>query len=131
ILNVPLTYTPARGSDQLRQALATAYELNPEHVQVTTGASEALHIIFFNEAAPGTNVVVPEPGYTPFSSLPEAFGVEVRTYRLQRERDWSIDAAEIERLIDNNTRIVVLNSPHNPTGAIIHGAELKRLHDYT
>ena len=130
IMNAPVAYRSAHGGEELRHALADAFGANPRQLQVTTGASEALLALFFTVAAPGTNVIVPEPGYSPFTALPESFGVEVRPYRLRRENNWRIDVDEIKRLVDGGTTLVLINSPHNPTGGIATDDDLDRLDDF-
>ena len=94
---------------------------------VTTGASEALHILFFDAAEAGANVVVSAPGFPPTWALPEALGLEVRSYRLTPERGFRMDVDEVARLVDANTRLVLVTSPHNPTGALPSRSEFDEL----
>ncbi len=101
-------------------------DVNVETVQVVTGASEALLILFWLAAEPGANVVLPQPGYPPFSALPESLGIEIRYYAVRKENNFRIDLDEIKQLVDRNTKLVLINSPHNPTGATISDAELDR-----
>jgi aspartate/methionine/tyrosine aminotransferase len=82
-------------------------------------------------AEPGANVVLPQPGYPPFSALPESLGIETRFYGLRKENDFRIDLDEIKQLADRNTKLILVNSPHNPTGATISDAELDCLHEFT
>jgi len=82
-------------------------------------------------AEPGANVILPKPGYPPFSALPESLGLETRFYRVRPENGFRIDLDEIKRLADSNTKLILLNSPHNPTGATIGDAEMEALHDFT
>jgi aspartate/methionine/tyrosine aminotransferase len=57
-------------------------------------------------------------------------GVEARTYHLRRENRFRVDADEVKRLIDGNTNLVLVNSPHNPTGSTLDDADMRALHDY-
>jgi aspartate/methionine/tyrosine aminotransferase len=102
-----------------------------EAVQVVTGASEALVVLMWLAAEPGANVILPLPGFTTFSALPESLGLEIRFYRVRRENGFRIDPNEIMRLADSNTKLILVNSPHNPTGATIGDAEMEALHDFT
>ena len=77
------------------------------------------------------NVVLPRPGYPPFSALPESLRIETRYYAIRKENDFRIDLEEIKRLVDRNTKLILMNSPHNPTGATISDAELDSLHEFT
>jgi aspartate/methionine/tyrosine aminotransferase len=82
-------------------------------------------------AEAGANVILPQPGYPPFSALPESLGIETRYYAVRKESDFRIDLSEIKQLVDRNTKLVLVNSPHNPTGGTISDAELDSLHDFT
>ncbi len=129
--NHDLVYSRPAGADGLRAAIADMQEVDVDTVQVVTGASEALLILFWLAAEAGANVVLPQPGYPPFSALPESLGIEIRYYAVRKERDFRIDLEEIKQLADRNTKLILINSPHNPTGATISDAELDSLHDFT
>ncbi len=130
-LNHKLAYSRPEGADGLRAAIADMHDVDVETVQVVTGASEALLILFWLAAEAGANVVLPQPGYPPFSALPESLGIEIRSYALRKENDFRIDLEEIKQLVDRNTKFILINSPHNPTGATMSDAELDSLHDFT
>jgi aspartate/methionine/tyrosine aminotransferase len=130
-LNHDLRYSRPAGAEGLRTAIAEMQEVSVDTVQVVTGASEALLILFWLAAEAGANVVLPKPGYPPFSALPESLGIETRYYAVRRENDFRIDLEEIKRLADRNTKLILVNSPHNPTGATISDAELDNLHEFT
>jgi aspartate/methionine/tyrosine aminotransferase len=102
-----------------------------DNVQVVTGASEALLILMWLAAEPGANVVLPQPGFTTFSALPESLRLETRYYTVRKENGFAIDVEEIKKLTDRNTKLVLINSPHNPTGSTMSDAELDTLHDHT
>lgn len=129
-LNHSLTYGRAGGSDSLREAIAEMHGVGPECVQVVTGASEALLILFWLAAAPSANVVLPQPGFPPFAELPQSLGIETRFYRIRRENAFRIDLDELEALTDADTKFILVNSPHNPTGKTLTDSEMERLHDF-
>ncbi len=129
-LNHELHYSRPAGAEGLRTAIANMQEVNVDTVQVVTGASEALLILFWLAAEPGANVVLPRPGYPPFSALPESLAIEIRYYAVRKENDFRIDLDEIKQLVDRNTKLILINSPHNPTGATISDAELDSLHEF-
>ncbi|MGA9507338.1 MAG: pyridoxal phosphate-dependent aminotransferase, partial [Candidatus Sulfotelmatobacter sp.] len=124
-------YSRPAGAEGLRAAIADMQEVDVETVQVVTGASEALLILFWLAAEAGANVVLPKPGYPPFSALPESLGIATRYYAVRKENDFRIDIEEIKRLADRNTKLILINSPHNPTGATISDAEMDSLHEFT
>jgi aspartate/methionine/tyrosine aminotransferase len=130
-LNHKLVYSRAAGADGLRAAIADMQDVHVDAVQVVTGASEALVVLMWLAAEPGANVVLPRPGYPPFSALPESLGIEIRYYAVRKEKDFRIDLEEIKQLVDRNTKLILVNSPHNPTGGTISDAELDSLHEFT
>ena len=129
-LNHNLVYGRPAGADSLREAIAEMQNVPVESVQIVTGASEALVALMWLAAKPGANVILPLPGFTTFSALPESLGIETRFYRVRRENGFRIDPDEIKRLADANTKIILVNSPHNPTGAVISDEEMEALHDF-
>jgi aspartate/methionine/tyrosine aminotransferase len=130
-LDHDLVYSRPAGADSLREAIAEMQGVPAEAVQIVTGASEALVALMWIAAEPRANVIIPQPGFTTFSALPESLGVETRLYRVRRENGFSIDPDEIKRLADSKTRLILINSPHNPTGAIIADEEMEALHNFT
>jgi len=130
-LNHKLAYSRPAGAEGLRTAIAEMQDVSVDTVQVVTGASEALLILFWLAAEAGANVILPQPGYPPFSALSESLGIETRYYAVRKENNFHIDLDEIKHLVDRNTKLILINSPHNPTGATISDAELDSLHEFT
>jgi aspartate/methionine/tyrosine aminotransferase len=114
----------------LRAAIAEMQAVPVEAVQVVTGASEALTVLMWLAAEPGANVILPLPGFTTFSALPQSLGLETRFYRVSRENSFRIDVDEIKGLADAKTKIILVNSPHNPTGATISDEDMEALHAF-
>ena len=129
-LNHKLAYSHPAGADGLREAIAEMERVPVETVQIVTGASEALVVLMWLATEPGANVIIPLPGFATFSALPQSLGLETRFYRVHRENGFRIDPDEIKRLADANTKLILLNSPHHPTGATISDAEMEALHDF-
>lgn len=125
---LPLAYSVAAGRRELLEAIGRYEGVTPEAVLVTTGASEAFHIIAACAAEPGGNVVVPSPAFPPLVEIPRSLGLEVRTYALRRERRFEIDLDEVAARIDARTRFLLVNSPHNPTGGVVAPQQLAQLH---
>ena len=130
-LNHNLVYSRPAGAEGLRAAIAEMQGVKVDAVQVVTGASEALLILMWLAAEAGANVILPQPGFTTFSALPESLRLETRYYALRKENDFRIDVEEIKKLADGNTKLILVNSPHNPTGATISDEELDGLHEFT
>jgi aspartate/methionine/tyrosine aminotransferase len=130
LLDTQLTYANGLGGEQLRQAIADMQGVKAEDVQILVGASEALLILFACAAEPGANVILPSPIFPSTAIDPELFKLEVRYYHLRRENNFDIDIGEIKRLVDNKTRVLLVNTPHNPTGATLSNEQLRELHDF-
>jgi aspartate/methionine/tyrosine aminotransferase len=130
-LNHKAEFSRPAGADSLRQAIAEMQGFSVDHVQVFTGASEALLVLMWLAAEPGANVIVPHPGLPNFSALPESLGLEPRCYRVRRENNFRIDVDEIKSFADSKTKLILVNSPHNPTGATLSDSEMEALHQFT
>jgi aspartate/methionine/tyrosine aminotransferase len=124
-----LSYTPAAGTEELRSEIAAVYGVGADSIHVATGGAEALLALFFLAAEPGANVILPDPGYPANDALAEAVGLEIRYYRLRSEDAYRLDPDEIRALLDDRTAFVLLNSPHNPTGAVVTPEEMQAVHD--
>ena len=130
-LNHKIVYSRAAGVESLRAAIADMQGVDVDFVQVVTGASEAILILMWLAAESGANVVLPRPGFAPFSAIPESLGIETRFYAVRKENGFLIDVDEIKKLTDSNTKLVLINSPHNPTGTTISDTDLDNLHEFT
>lgn len=130
LFQTELVYSNAPGNELLRQRIAEFCGVNAGQVQVVTGASEALLILFFHAAEPNANIVLPFPLFPPVAEVPKALGLEIRYYTLHRENGYRADLEEIKKLTDQNTRIIFVNTPHNPTGTVMSYEELMALYDF-
>ena len=110
-----------RGTDRLRSAIASTYDADVpfESITVTTGTSEALFILFNLLLENRTAVVAPFPAFQALYEVPRALGAEVRFYRVAVAAGFIPDADEVCSLIDDTTGVVVINTPHNPSGVIV------------
>jgi aspartate/methionine/tyrosine aminotransferase len=130
LFEIEMVYSHTSGGENLRAAVAEMQGVRPEQVLVVTGASEALLVIFFLAAGPGANVILPLPLFPPTAIVPKLLGLETRFYRLRRENDFRVDTDEVRGLADANTKLLLVNSPHNPTGATLSDEEMRELHDF-
>ncbi len=130
-LNHNLVYSRPAGAEGLRAAIADMQDVNVDTVQVVTGASEALLVVMWLAAEPGANVIIPQPGFATFSALSESLRLETRCYAVRKENDFRVDLDEIKQLADRNTKLILVNSPHHPTGATVSDAELDSLHEFS
>lgn len=124
--DVWLGYTESTGAPALREAIAALYDdLSPEEVLVHVGAQEAIHNFAVAMLRAGDHVVVHQPAYASLHALPEALGCEVTPWIAREEDGWALDPTHLPALLRANTRAVFVNTPHNPTGAVIGAAALQ------
>jgi len=126
-------YGPAAGLPDLRQAIAEevsrsrGVEVNPEEVVVVPGGKP---IIFFSILAlvdEGDEVIYPNPGFPIYESMIRYVGGRAVPIRLREEKDFSLDLDELAHLISDRTRLIILNSPHNPTGGVLSKRDLDQI----
>ena len=122
-------YPPDRGIPELRPAVADHQarfydqHVDPDDVVVATGASEALGATVMALVEPGQEVIVFEPYFDLYAAVIELAGGVRRAVTL-RTPDYSFDPAELEAAIKPSTRMIMVNTPHNPTGKVFSQAEL-------
>ena len=124
---VTISYAPAEGSAELREAIAAFHGVDPEWVVVTTGASEALSILFCLAARPAANIVLPSPAFPAFEAMANAWGIGARHYELQRENGYRQSADGVIASLHPDTVLALVSTPHNPAGSVMTGAETERL----
>jgi aspartate aminotransferase len=135
-------YTPPAGMGALRQAVAEdagrrrGMQIKPAQVVISSGTKP---ILFFPTQAlvrPGDEVIYPDPGFPTYRSMVEVAGGRPVPVPLREEEDFTFDLAAFDRLVSDRTRLVVLNSPGNPTGGIMplsaleHIAAAAKQHDF-
>jgi aspartate/methionine/tyrosine aminotransferase len=130
LLDLRLGYSEACGSAELRELIAATYDdTSPDQVLVTTGAIEANFLLFNVLLSPGDRVVVVDPAYQQLQSVPRGIGADVALWRLRAENDFRFDLDELRALAIPGTRMIVINSPHNPTGAMLSAEELQEIYN--
>jgi aspartate/methionine/tyrosine aminotransferase len=127
LADLKLSYAPPQGDKLLRERIATLHGVDPDHVLVMTGASEALVALTCHFAAPGASIVLPRPAYPALPVLARAWGLQVREYELRPQYGYAQTAESVLAAVDASTRVVFVNSPHNPTGAIMPANEQRKL----
>jgi aspartate/methionine/tyrosine aminotransferase len=122
-----LSYAPPQGSKLLRERVAALHGVDPDHVLMMTGASEAIMALTCLFAEPGATILIPAPVYPAVPVLARAWGLGVREYALDRAQGFSQTADGVLAAVDASTRAVFVNTPHNPTGSIMVPAEQRKL----
>ena len=123
-----LTYGFIEGSPDLRRGLASLYDhMESENILVAGGAIGANFLVFYSFVEPGDTVVSIIPAYQQLYSVARSFGARVKLLRLRRERGWLLDVDELAELVDEKTKLIVINNPHNPTGSLIETGLLEEI----
>jgi len=123
-------YPPGPGVPELRTAVAEHQQrfwdldVSPEDVLVTTGATEAIAAVVMALTGPGDEVVVLEPYYDSYAAVIALAGAQRRTVPL-RAPDFRLTEEALRAAFSERTRLVLLNTPHNPTGTVLSRAELE------
>lgn len=123
-----LGYGEARGTVALRTALADTYaRATPDDVLVTTGAIEANFLLFNTLLQAGDHVVAVSPAYQQLHSVPRALGAEVDLWSVVQDDGFAFDLNVLESLVRDDTKLIVINTPHNPTGAMMDEKQLREV----
>ena len=119
LARLPLSYTPTWGGDALRAEIAATYTtLEPDDVLVFAGAEEAMFWALQELIGPGGHAIVTVPNYQSMESLPVATGAAVSGLALDAANGWALDLDALAALLRPETRLVAVNFPNNPTGAL-------------
>lgn len=131
IANGETRYTPSAGIPALKKEIADytgsriGMDILPVHVVVGPGAKPLLFFPMMALLEPGDEVIYPDPGFPSYRAIIEIMGAEPIPVPLKEEKGFSFDMHEFEMKVNENTRMVIINSPSNPTGGIIPEPDLK------
>ncbi|HYL14856.1 MAG TPA: pyridoxal phosphate-dependent aminotransferase [Terriglobales bacterium] len=107
-----------------------AYDVDPEHIVLTTSTSEAYSYIFRLLCNPQDEILVPKPSYPLFEFLADLQDVKLVPYPLLYDHGWQIDFPSLYKTVDHHTRAVVVVHPNNPTGSYVHTEEAGSLNSF-
>ncbi len=118
--NLSLGYTESPGYPLLRQEIAQLYsQIDQKQVLTFAGAEEGIYCTMRTLLEPGDHVIVIEPCYQSLLSLPQTFGADVTSVMLDSKKQWRLELEEVEKAFRPNTKLLILNFPHNPTGTVM------------
>lgn len=128
-------YTPASGIPELRAAVSRWYEKTyqiryaPEQVLISNGAKHSLHNALFATVGPGDEVIIPTPYWVSYSDLVLMTGGKPLLVSTSAESGFKLTPAQLEAVITPKSKLLMINSPSNPTGTVYTRAELEALAD--
>ena len=128
ILNTKLTYGAIEGTDRLRKGISKLYKKQDlENISITHGGSGANALSIMTIVEPGDKVVSMLPTYQQLYSIPESLGAEVKLLQLKPEDDFLPNLDELRKLVDKDTKLICINNPNNPTGAVMNEKMLEEI----
>ena len=126
-------YSSPAGDYELRQAICSSRFFTPrftpdlDQVVVAPGANPLIYYAVRCLVEPGEEVIIPDPSFSTYQSVLSFAGVNAVRVALREENGFQMLAEDIEEKITDKTRLIIINSPHNPTGAVISSDELKAI----
>lgn len=126
-------YGPSAGQMELREAIARhqserqGYEISPERVIVTPGGKPVMFFTIMALIEAGDEAIYPNPGFPIYESMINYMGGTAVPVALREEFDFSLDVEELESLITDRTKLIIVNTPNNPCGSIIPPEDLRRI----
>ena len=129
-------YTPSAGLMELREAVAEdvsrsrGVKVTADEVVIVPGAKPIVFYAIMSLLEEGDEAICPSPGFPAYESVVSFAGAQPVLIPLREENDFRLDPNELADLITDRTRLVILNSPHNPTGSVTPEAVRRDIHDF-
>ena len=117
-------YTQTNGVPMLRKLITQERSVKEENVIITPGARFAVFSAMVSNISVGDELIISEPAWPAYRDCANFIGVKVKAVRTNVEQKWDLDLDQLQQLITSNTKMIVLNSPNNPTGKIIREREI-------
>ena len=132
----PMTYGPAAGWPWLRDSLVEKiqrindYSVGPEHIAIAIGGTGAIQAALTATVGPGNEVLIPDPCWPMYFIQLAACGATGVPYPLDPQSEWLPDVKQLEKLVTPRTRLLIINTPGNPTGAVFPAQVVSELLDF-
>ena len=126
-------YTPAAGIPPLRAAVVKdlqrrhGVEVDPATVLITPGAKPVMHFAILMFGEPGAEIMYPNPGFPIYESMINFTGAKAVPIELHESKGFAFSAGEVLASVTERTRLIILNSPSNPTGGVVPASEIDKL----
>lgn len=128
-------YTSSYGLPEFREAIRFAtkrsrgFEPDLDQILVTPGANTQIYYSIMCLVEPGMEVIVPDPGFSTYYSVIKMLGARAVPVQLKEENQFRMDPRDIEAAITERTRLIIINTPHNPTGSVMTEQQIKQVYD--
>lgn len=126
-------YGPAPGLPEVRTVFANYVartrntKVDPEQIVITVGAKPIILYSMFAFVEPGDEVIYPDPGYPIYASAVQFVGGIPKPIILREENEFRLDVDELKKLITPKTKLIIINTPHNPTGSVLTREDIKNI----
>jgi len=112
-------YSSSYGETKLREKLAEIHGVSVDNVVVTSGSKWGIFATMYLMLKSGGNVIIPTPYWTAYDLIAKSLGAQTKLLKTELDDNWRIDLEALEKLIDRETRMIILNNPNNPTSKAI------------
>ena len=123
-----LTYGDIEGAPAFKEGICKLYKtISPDDIVPTHGATGANHHVFYSLIEPGDRVISIMPTYQQLYSIPESYGADLQIVNLSKDNGYLPDIEEIKKLAVPGTKMICINNPNNPTGALIDRTYMEQI----
>ncbi|MBI2542798.1 MAG: pyridoxal phosphate-dependent aminotransferase [Candidatus Aenigmarchaeota archaeon] len=128
-------YSPLQGRHELREELVKKLKRDnrinsrPEEIIITCGSKEAILLSILTLVNPKEQVIIPDPGYIAYRPIIEMIGGVAKSLQLKEEDDFEIHPENLQKMITKKTKLLIINSPSNPTGTVLTKKVLEEISD--
>ena len=128
-------YAPSSGLMELKEAAADVttrsrgFRPDLDQLVVCPGANVIIYYAAACTVNPGEEVIVPDPGFVSYYSILKFLGIKIVRIPLREENKFRLDPNDVEKAITEKTRMIIMNSPSNPTGAVMTAEEIQRMYE--
>lgn len=125
-------YAHSAGVPEARQAVCDYVEdhqgkVFPQDVILCSGCSSSIDMCIAVLGHPGSNILIPRPGFSIYRTLALSYGIEVRPYNLLPDQQWEVDLHQMDQLINGDTVAIVLTNPSNPCGSVFTARHIRQI----
>ena len=123
-------YGPAAGKPEVRQTFADfiakdrGIDVGPDNIVITPGGKPIMYFLMTALVNAGDEVIYPNPGFPIYESVINFLGAKAVPLKLAEEKDFSFDIEDLKKLVSDKTKLLIINSPQNPTGGVLSASDL-------
>jgi aspartate aminotransferase len=117
-------YSSSYGERSLREKLAEIHDVSADNVVITPGSKWGVFATMYLCLKGGGNVIIPTPYWTAYDLIAKSLGAQTKLLRTELEDNWKVDLGKLEKMVDKETRMIILNNPNNPTSKVMDAETL-------